>query len=314
MTNYVVTGGAGFIGSHLSEALAQNPDHTVRVFDNLITGRATNVSHTVQLVYADLTTRIPDLSGVDTVFHQAALPSVPRSVEHPLESHRANVDGTLQVLLACRDDKVQRVIYASSSSVYGDCIYPSVKKEELLPAPISPYATQKYTGEVYMHAFWRTYGLETVSLRYFNVYGPGQTSGAPYGGVVPRFVMAGLRNEAPTIYGDGNQIRDFTWVGDVVRANLKAAEAPRECAGQVFNIAGGVPVSINELWEIISSLTGTTRTPLHVVERAGDIRDSRADISRARHVLGWEPETGPEDGLKQTVSDYRQRIAPGFSA
>lgn len=283
----VVTGGSGFIGTHLLAALGNADNLDIRA------------PQPVDIVKDPLEAV---LSGADTVFHLAALPSVPRSVADPEASHKVNTDGTFRILDACRRAGVRRVVYSSSSSVYGNS--PSLLRiETQYPQPLSPYAAQKYTGEVYMQAFAATYGIETVSLRYFNVYGPGQPDDSPYSAVIPRFAVAALRNESPVIYGDGTQIRDFTFVSDVVAANLAAAEAslPEDT---VFNIGGGCGYTVNALWEIISGLADCTRKPDYLPARKGDVKHSQADIGWAGSQLNWHPKVSLEEGLRTTVNWY----------
>jgi nucleoside-diphosphate-sugar epimerase len=299
----LVTGGAGFIGSHLiDELLARG--HDVRTIDNFSTGDRRNLLHIsqdVEIVEGDLRSfeRAADaVEGCELVFHLAALPSVPRSVQDPLTSSAVNVTGTLNVLLAARNANVERVIYASSSSIYGS-IPEEVKREDLFIAPLSPYGVAKYAGESYCSSFCQVYGLETVSLRYFNVFGPRQSPLSQYAAVIPNFFVSAMLGESPTIYGDGDQARDFTFVANAVQANVLAAFT-KEAAGQVFNVACGQKTSINQLAEAIAEITGTAHEPSHVAERAGDIRMSVASIDKARSVLGYEPTIGLREGLEQT--------------
>jgi UDP-glucose 4-epimerase len=309
MRRYVVTGGAGFIGSHLAEALVNRGDAVV-VLDDLSSGKPENLAHlgsSVDLRRLDLSARTGlarHLAGVDTVFHQAAIPSVPASVEDPIRSHDVNVGGTLNLLSACRDAGVRRVVYASSCALYGDD--PALPKQEDMPArPLSPYGAQKYIGEVYMRAFWRTYGLETVSLRYFNVFGPRQDAGSEYSGVIARFMTAVLNGKPPVVYGDGTQTRDFVYVANVVEANLKASKSP-EAPGEVFNVATGERTAIAVILAEIGRITGQNPDPLFRSSRPGDIFHSGADIARARSILGWAPAVPVREGLERTIEWYRR--------
>jgi len=307
MAHYLVTGGAGFIGSHLAEELLRR-GHRVRVADSLITGKRTNLDHLPQVEFlegdlADLAFAQKAAAGCDYVLHQAAIPSVPRSVKDPLTSNRANVDATLNVLVAARDARVRRLVFAGSSSAYGDT--PTLPKHEGLPtSPLSPYALQKVIGEQYLQLFTRLYGLETVTIRYFNVFGPRQDPGSPYSGVISVFATALLQNRPPTIYGNGEQTRDFTYVANVVDGVLRACEAPG-ASGQIVNVATGGRISLNQLFETMRRLTGATVQPVYVESRAGDVRDSQADIRLAADLLGYEPFVSFEEGLKKTVDWYR---------
>ncbi len=305
---YLVTGGAGFIGSHICEALVKRGAR-VRVLDNLLTGKRANLAHLrgeIEFIEADLrdyeTTRHA-VEGVSLIFHQAAVPSVPRSVVEPRLNHEANVDGTFNVLMAAREARVQRVIYAASSSAYGDTpVLP--KNESMLPNPLSPYAAAKLFGEYYCQVFTRVYGLETVALRYFNVFGPRQDPSSPYSGVISKFVTALLAGEPPVIYGDGEQSRDFTYIDNVVDANLRAAEA-RQASGEVINVATGERITLNQLLAELQKIIGTDLQPHYAEKRAGDVRHSLADISRARQLLGYEPTVSLAEGLRRTVEWYR---------
>ncbi len=307
MTRYLVTGGAGFIGSHLTEAL-RHRNASVRVVDSLITGHRENLAHLdgVEFIEGDLAeldVARRAVEGIDIVLHQAAIPSVPRSVVDPITTNRANVDATLNVLVAARDAGVTRVVYAASSSAYGDA--PTLPKHEGMPtAPLSPYALQKLVGEWYMQMFTALYGLETVSIRYFNVFGPRQDPSSPYSGVISLFTRALVEGRAPTIYGDGDQTRDFTYVANVVDGVLKACEAPG-VSGQVINVAAGVRVSLNQLFAALASIVGSAVQPVHAEPRAGDVRDSQADITRARTLLDYEPRVSFEAGLQATVDWFR---------
>jgi UDP-glucose 4-epimerase len=244
-------------------------------------------------------------TGADYVLHQAAIPSVPKSVLDPIGSNRANIDGTVNVLVAARDAKVKRVVYAASSSAYGDT--PTLpKKEEMTPDPISPYAVAKLASERYMISFYRCYGLETVSLRYFNIFGPRQDPSSPYSGVLAKFITQMLRGEQPTIFGDGEQSRDFTYIDNAVEANLLACKAPpAEAAGKVFNIATGRRATLNETFKLLQEITSYSGSPVYASERGGDIKHSLADISRAEAALGYKPKVDFEEGLRRTVEWYR---------
>lgn len=310
MSTYLITGVAGFIGSALARAVLAQGD-SVRGVDNFSTGKRQNVaeiSGQIDLCELDLTDpgAIKDACrGVDYVLHQAAIPSVPRSVENPLESNQANVDGTVNLLIGARDAKVKRVVYAASSAAYGDT--PTLpKREDMQPNPISPYAVAKLTGEYYMTSFWRCYGLETVSLRYFNIFGPRQDPTSPYSGVLAKFITQMLQNKPCVIYGDGKQSRDFTYVDNVVNANLLACKAPaNEVSGQVFNVATGTRVDLNQTVEILKKLTGYSNEVSYTPERAGDVKHSLADLSRANKHLGYRPTVDFEEGLRRTIDWYR---------
>jgi nucleoside-diphosphate-sugar epimerase len=305
----LVTGGAGFIGSNLvDELLARG--HAVRVLDNFSSGHRRNLARAiddVELIEGDLRSYERVNSGVrgcEIVFHQGALPSVPRSVQDPLTSSAVNVGGTLNVLLAARDHDVRRVVFASSSSIYGDL--PGLPRTEDMPvSPAAPYAVSKLAAEHYCHVSTKVYSLETVSLRYFNVFGDRQDPLSHYSAVIPRFVTAMQAGRSPVIFGDGNQSRDFTYVGNVVSASLLAADAPG-AAGLAFNIATGERHSLNELVATLNRLLGTDVPPTYAVPRPGDIEHSWADISRAREVLGYRPEFGFEEGLRAAVKSYEQ--------
>ncbi len=305
MANYLVTGGAGFIGSHISEALVAR-GHAVRVVDSLVTGYQRNLRDGVEFVKGDLADAAvarAAVAGIDYVIHQAAIPSVPRSVEKPEESHRANVDATLQVLLAARGAGVKRVVFAGSSSVYGDTAV--LPKTETMPTrPLSPSALQKLMGEMYLQMFTRLYGLETVTTRYFNVFGPRQDPGSPYSGVISLFIKALSEKTRPVIYGDGEQTRDFTFVTNVVDGVLRAAETPG-VGGEVFNVATNGRVSLNELLATLKKIFESDVEPIYMEARQGDVRDSQADISKAEKLLGYTPTVGLEEGLRQTVDWYK---------
>ncbi len=310
---YVVTGGAGFIGSHLTEALLRD-GHTVRVIDNLVTGKRENLAfgatgdrlafHEVSVT--DLDALRPLFEGVDCVFHQAALPSVPRSIAEPLETHAQCATGTLNVLLAAKDAGVRRVVYAASSSAYGD-IEGEYKDETMPPRPISPYGVAKLTGEYYCQVFSTVYGLETVALRYFNVFGARQDPLSQYAAVIPLFITAMLRGERPTIFGDGTQSRDFTYIDNVVHGNLLASQAP-DAVGQVINLATGGRVTLLELVDKINALLGISIAPIHAPERPGDIKHSRAAVERARDLLDFAPIVDFDTGLARTLDHYRKAL------
>ena len=314
--NYLVTGGAGFIGSNLVENLLA-AGHRVRVLDNFLTGRRENLAglaerygDAFELIEGDLRDLALTRSaaeGVEYVLHQGALPSVPRSVADPVLSSEINVGGTLSLLVAARDAGVRRVIFAASSSAYGDT--PQLPKcESMMPNPKSPYAAQKLAGEHYMRIFYEVYGLETVSLRYFNVFGPKQDPASTYAAVIPRFITAVLTGMAPTVYGDGLQTRDFTYIDNVVRVNLLACKAPKDACGKVFNVACEERVSLLEILEIIYGLAGRRVPPRFEPPRPGDVRDSLADISLARDLLGYEPTVPFPEGLSRTFDFFRNAV------
>ena len=308
MASYLVTGGAGFIGSHLTEELVRR-GHRVRVVDSLITGKRQNLAHVpdVEFIHGDLAefeVAKRAVQGVDYVLHQAAIPSVPRSVKDPITSNRANIDASLNVLVAARDAGVKRVVYAGSSSAYGNS--PTLPKIETMPtAPLSPYALQKLVAEQYCQMFTQLYGLETVTIRYFNVFGPRQDPSSPYSGVISLFIRYLVEGRQPTIYGDGGQTRDFTYVANVVDGVLRAAQAPASASGEVINVATGGRISLNQLFRVIRDLVKSDLEPVYKETRAGDVRDSQADISKARRLLGYEPTASFEDGLARTVEWYR---------
>jgi UDP-glucose 4-epimerase len=308
MPTYLVTGGAGFIGSHIAEALVRRGDK-VRVLDNFVTGRRENLASLkdrIELIEGDVCDQAlvsRAAAGCEVVFHQAALASVPRSIDDPLASHAACATGTLVVLDAARKAGVKRVVYAASSSAYGNQPQPR-KSETDLPSPLSPYAAAKLAAEHYCEAFWHSYGFPTVALRYFNVFGPRQDPSGPYAAVIPLFIQALLAGGQPVIYGDGLQTRDFTYVENVVQANLLAAEA-RGAAGRVLNAGSGQAISLLDLLRELNQILGTKVEPLFKPERAGDVRDSLADISGAREILGYEPKVRLAEGLAQTVAYYR---------
>ena len=313
MTSTLVTGGAGFIGSHLVQSLVARGDH-VRVLDNLASGRKENLAGVwdrIEFVQGDVTDPVAvtkAVIGVDVVFHQAALASVPRSIEVPLETHAACATGTLLLLEAARRAGTRRFIYAASSSAYGNQQAP-VKKESDLSSPLSPYAAAKLAAEHYCHSFYHSYGLETVCLRYFNVFGPRQDPSGPYAAVIPLFIKALLAGKSPTIYGDGQQTRDFTYVGNVVQANLLASTVPPEkiaaSSTRTFNIGSGSAVSLLDLLTQLNAICGTTIEPIFQPPRAGDVRDSLADISLATRALGYRSNVSLAEGLQRTVDAMR---------
>lgn len=312
---YLVTGGAGFIGSNIVRRLVAEGAR-VRVLDNLSTGRASNLAgledriELLQADVADLGTVQAAVRGVRYVLHLAAMPSVQRSIEDPVGSDRVNIGGTIHVLVAARDAGVRRVVFSSSSSVYGDT--PQLpKQEDLPPRPLSPYAVQKLAGEHYARIFHALYGLRVVILRYFNVFGPRQNPHSQYAAVIPRFIDALRNKRPPTIHGDGEQTRDFTYVDDVVEANLRCCEAPEEADGQVFNIAAGRRTSVNELAGTLSRLLNCRIEPVYDAPVPGEVRHSEGDISRARRLLGWEPRVALEEGLRRTVA-YFEEVARGL--
>ncbi len=314
MAVYLVTGGAGFIGSNIVDELVKRREE-VRVLDNLSTGRAVNLNSTRERIawhegdIRNLEKIRPCFGGVDYVIHAAALPSVPRSIEDPVSSNAANIDGTLNVLVAARDAGCKRVVFAASSSAYGDSpTFPRV--ESLTPSPLSPYALTKLAGEHYCRIFARIYGLETVALRYFNIFGPRQNPDSPYTGVLSKFVAAYLRGEAPVIFGDGEQSRDFTYVENAVEATLGACTA-KQAVGEVINVGVGESYTLNQTISLLNRILGTNVKPRYDPPRQGDVRHSLADITLARKLLGYRPKVGFEEGLRRTVEWYRSTLVQG---
>jgi nucleoside-diphosphate-sugar epimerase len=312
MASYLVTGGAGFIGSHLAEELLRRGER-VRVVDNLVTGKRKNLAHLsgIEFIEADLAEMAVArraVEGMDFVLHEAAIPSVPRSVTDPATSHRANVDATLNVLLAARDARVRRLVFAGSSSVYGDAAT-LPKREDAPPNPLSPYALQKLVGEEYCKLFTSLYGFEAVTIRYFNVFGPRQDPSSPYSGVISVFIKALVEGRSPTIHGDGEQTRDFTYVQNVVDGVLKACHASG-AAGQVINVATGGRISLNRLYASLCELIGVTLAPTYGPPRAGDVRHSQADIRKAQELLAYVPLVGLEQGLSNTLAWMKSEGVP----
>jgi nucleoside-diphosphate-sugar epimerase len=309
MTRYVVTGGAGFIGSGLVRALLARGDSQVRVIDNLLTGHEANLAEVRSRIewdrsdIRDAAAMMAAIQGAEVVFHLAAIPSVPRSIKDPIPSHEVNIDGTFNVLQACVEAKVRRVVYAASSSAYGDtAVLPKV--ESMLPRPKSPYAVQKLLGEHYASVFYSCFGLETVALRFFNVYGERQDPTSPYSGVLSLFMKALIERSAPTIFGDGEQTRDFTYVQDVATLCVKASAASG-VAGNMYNAGNGNRYSLNYIWDLLQKIEGITLPALHGPPRAGDVHDSQADTTLARHDLGHDPQFSIEEGLRRTLAWYR---------
>ena len=310
MPHYLVTGGAGFIGSHLCEELVRRGER-VRVVDNLITGKRQNLAHLPQVEFmegdlADIDVARRAAHGIEYVLHQAAIPSVPRSVDDPLTSNRANIDASVNILVAARDANVKRLVYAGSSSAYGNSeVLPKV--ETMPTAPLSPYALQKLVAEQYCQMFTTLYGFETVTIRYFNVFGPRQDPSSPYSGVISLFISALCDGRCPTIYGDGEQTRDFTYVANVVDGVLRACHAPG-ASGEVINVATAGRISLNQLFAIVKREVGSSLEPDYSNPRAGDVRDSQADIGKAQRLLGYRPIVGFEEGLGRTVKWYRESM------
>jgi nucleoside-diphosphate-sugar epimerase len=313
MANYLITGIAGFIGSSLARALVERGEE-VRGVDNYLTGKAANLAgYYDQIDFREVDLRDASAirtacEGIDYILHIGALPSVPLSVAHPEPSHRCNVEGTFNVLEGARAEGVKRIVYAASSSAYGNQpVLPS--KESMRPMPISPYAVQKLVGEYYMSSYWQVYGLETVSLRYFNVFGPRQGADSPYSGVLAKFIQQMLEGTRPTIFGTGDQGRDFTYIDNIISANLLACVAPAEkVAGKVFNTACGGQYTLKQIYRLLAKLTGFERPPLYAKSRTGDILHSQADISAAAEAFGYRPLVGVEEGLQRTVEWYRETL------
>jgi len=316
MATALVTGGGGFIGSNLTEALLRM-GHRVRVLDDFSTGKWENLNFEevypfLEIIEGDIRNRMicrKAMEGIEYVFHQAALPSVQRSVEDPLTSNAVNAGGTVNVLVAAKDSGVKRLIYASSSSVYGDT--PALPKiEEMVPHPLSPYALQKYIGEEYGRLFFELYGIETISLRYFNIFGPKQDPTSLYSAVIPRFIDALLLGRPPVIFGDGEQSRDFTYIDNVVHANLLAMAA-EHTRGEAVNVACGRRVSLNQLLKILQDIIGLHVSPSYEEPRTGDVRHSLADIQRAKTVLNYDPKVRIEEGLRKTVEYFQKQRVMG---
>jgi nucleoside-diphosphate-sugar epimerase len=313
MAKYLITGIAGFIGSSLARALVERGEE-VRGVDNYLTGKAANLAgYYDQIDFREVDLRDASAirtacEGIDYILHIGALPSVPLSVAHPEPSHRCNVDGTFNVLEGARAAGVKRIVYAASSSAYGNQpVLPS--KESMRPMPISPYAVQKLVGEYYMSSYWQVYGLETVSLRYFNVFGPRQGADSPYSGVLAKFIQQMLEGTRPTIFGTGDQGRDFTYIDNIISANLLACAAPAEkVAGKVFNTACGGQYTLKQIYRLLAKLTGFEQAPLYAKSRTGDILHSQADISAAAEAFGYRPLVGVEEGLQRTVEWYRETL------
>lgn len=319
MANFLITGGAGFIGSNLAQALLNRGDN-VRVLDNFSTGKRENLDfpglprnlvanlEVMEGDIADLSTCHKATDGTDYILHQAAIPSVPRSIALPLESNRANIDGTLNLLVAARDAGAKRLVFASSSAVYGNS--PGFPREETIrPAPLSPYAVQKLTDEHYLRIFYELYGLETVSLRYFNVFGPHQDPNSEYAAVIPRFIKAFLTDTQPTVYGDGEQSRDFTYVDNIVHGNLLAVEA-QDAPGKVMNLACGGQLTLNQLLALLRQVTGSNVEAVHTDPRPGDVRHSWADITLSEQVLNYKTQVPLEEGLRKAVDYFSAVFKP----
>jgi nucleoside-diphosphate-sugar epimerase len=319
MARYLVTGCAGFIGSWITETLVERGE-SVRGLDNFETGRRENLAHlTGKFEFVECDLRDAEgvakaCEGIDFILHQGALPSVPRSVKDPRTSHTANINGTFNLLEGARAAGVKRIVYAASSSAYGNQPgFPRV--ETMVPMPIAPYPVQKLAGELYMKSFWQVYGLETVCLRYFNIFGPRQVPDSPYSGVMAKFTLQMMNGERPTIFGDGEQGRDFTYVENAVSANLLALAAPAEkVAGRTFNVACGERHTLNKTFQVLAELLDFKEQAIYGPERTGDIQNSLADISAAREAFGYEPRVGFEEGLRRTVEWYREEWAAQKSA
>lgn len=319
MAKYLVTGIAGFVGSSIARELVRRGE-SVRGLDNFETGKRENIEGILdhldfrEIDILDFPSLKEAMTGIDCVFHEAALPSVPLSVANPVRSHDININGTLNVLLAARDAGVRRVVYAASSSAYGET--PSLPKhEEMQPAPISPYAVQKLTGEHYMQCFAKVYGIETVCLRYFNIFGPHQAANSPYSGVIAKFITQMLEGKPPVIHGDGEQSRDFTYVENAVHANLLAACAPAESvSGKTFNVATGRQISLNQMFDVLRAILDFRGHAKYTETRTGDIRHSLADISRARNAFDYQPNVSFEDGLRRTVEWYKTEMRSALAS
>ncbi len=318
MAVYLVTGIAGFIGSSIARALLDRGDQ-VRGIDNFSTGKRENIApfrDRITFIEADIAdpkAAAEACRGTEYVFHEAALPSVPRSVEDPIGSNHNNVTGTLELLVAARDAGVRRFVYAGSSAAYGET--PELPKlETMTPSPISPYAVSKLTGEHYLTCFYRVYGFETVTLRYFNVFGPYQAADSMYSGVLAKFITMMLRGQQPTIFGDGEQSRDFTYIDNVVHGNLLAAAAPSTVAGEVFNVATNSQISLNDTFNVLKRIIGYEGEPAYAAERGGDIKHSRAGIAKAEAFLGYQPLVSFEEGLERTVEWYRTQEKPAAAS
>ena len=316
MASYLVTGGAGFIGSHLTEELVRR-GHSVRVVDSLVTGKRRNLDHVPGVDFlegdlADINVARRAVERMQYVLHQAAIPSVPRSVKDPVTSNRANIDASLNILVAAREAGVKRLVYAGSSSAYGNT--PTLpKREDMRTNPLSPYALQKLVAEQYCQMFTQLYGFETVTIRYFNVFGPRQDPGSPYSGVISLFSTALLEGRQPIIYGDGEQTRDFTYVANVVDGVLRACDAPN-AAGEVINVACGTRISLNDLLRVMNGILNTNIKPIYQDARAGDVKDSQADITKAKALLGYTPLVSIEEGLKRTIDWCRTESATAASS
>jgi nucleoside-diphosphate-sugar epimerase len=311
MSHYIVTGGAGFIGSAIVRALLRQGARKIVVIDNLLTGHEANldeVRSSIDFQRADIRSYqeiAPLIRGAAVVFHEAAIPSVPRSIDDPVPSHESNLDGTFNVLRAAYEGKAGRMVYAASSSAYGDtAVLPKV--ESMTPCPKSPYAVQKLVGEYYCNVFAAVYGLETVALRYFNVYGPRQDPSSPYSGVLSIFMQSILERSAPTIFGDGEQSRDFTYVDDVAELNLKAARA-RNVAGKMYNGGNGGRITLNEAWALLQKIEGVEIAAKHGPSRPGDVHDSQADTTAAVRDLGHDPQVSFDEGIRRTLDWYRKQ-------